>query len=65
MAKLGTHNKPIRVRVQNEERMVEVASICEKNKWIFICGLEPDKPEDISDLDYMLNPRRSMERNRK
>ena len=57
MAKLGTSGNPIRLRVQNEMRMAEVVSICEKNKWIFICGIEFNQPEDISELEYMLNPK--------
>jgi preprotein translocase subunit SecA len=57
MGKLGTSGNPIRLRVNNERRMEEVVSICEKNNWIFICGIEPDYPEDISELEYMLNPK--------
>ena len=56
MAKLGTDKKPAIVRVQNEHRAQEVSSIFDKNGWIFILGIEPDKPEDISDLDKLLNP---------
>jgi SWIM/SEC-C metal-binding protein len=56
MAKLGTEKKPAVVRVQTEERLREVGSIFEKHGWIFIAGLEPDKPEDISDLERLLNP---------
>ncbi len=56
MAKLGTENKPAIVRVQNEYRAQEVASIFDKNGWKFILGIEPDKPEDISDLEKLLNP---------
>ena len=56
MAKLGTEKKPITVRVQTEERAKEIASLCEEHGWIFIIGLEPDKPEDISDIDRLLHP---------
>lgn len=56
MGKLGTKRTPIRVRVKTESRMAEVAEICEKNNWIYICGIEPDQVEDITDLEYMLNP---------
>lgn len=58
MKKLGTSGDPIIVRVTTEERMEEIAGICEKNNWIFLCGLEPDKPEDISDLEFMLDPKK-------
>jgi len=56
MAKLGTEKKPAVVRVQDEHRAEEIASIFNKNGWTFILGIEPDKPEDISDLEKLLNP---------
>ncbi len=56
MAKLGTNKRPIRFQVQTEERLGEIASICEDNGWIFFGGLEPEEPEDIRELEYMLNP---------
>jgi SWIM/SEC-C metal-binding protein len=54
--KLGTEKNPAVVRVQTEERMKEVASIFEENGWEYTVGLEPDKPEDINDLERLLNP---------
>ncbi len=58
MAKFGTEKKPAIVRVQDEHRAEEIASIFNKNGWKFILGIEPDKPEDISDLEKLLNPPR-------
>ncbi len=55
-AKLGTKKRPAVVNVQTEERMKEVSSEFEKNGWIYTIGLEPDKPEDITDLEILLNP---------
>jgi len=57
MAKLGTSGNPIRFRVNNEQRMEEVVLICENNNWKFICGIEEDQEEDISEVEYMLNPK--------
>lgn len=57
MAKLGTHKRPIRFRAQTEERLKELSHLCDRNGWIFIGGFEPDKPEDIREVEYMLNPR--------
>ena len=54
--KLGTKRKPAVVIVQTEERLKEVASIFEENGWKYTIGLEPDKPEDITDLEILLNP---------
>jgi len=55
-AKLGTEKKPALVSVQTEERLKEVSSIFEEKGWNYIIGLEPDKPEDINDLEVLLNP---------
>ena len=59
-AKLGTEKKPAVVQVQTEERLKEVSSIFEEKGWNYIIGLEPDKPEDIADLEILLNPRKPM-----
>ena len=55
-AKLGTEKKLAAVNVQTEERLKEVASLFEERGWKYTIGLEPDKPEDISDLEILLNP---------
>jgi len=55
-AKLGTAKNPAVVNVQTEERLKELASIFEENGWKYTIGLEPDKPEDIADLERLLNP---------
>jgi SWIM/SEC-C metal-binding protein len=47
--KLGTEKRPAVVNVQTEERLKEVA-------WQYKIGLEPDKPEDITDLEILLDP---------
>ena len=54
-ARLGTEKRPAAVHVQTEKRLKEVSSIFEENGWKFIVGLEPDEPEDIADLDLLLN----------
>jgi len=56
MARLGTKKRPIIVRVHTEEKAKYVADTCEKYGWTYIIGFEADKPEDISDLERMLNP---------
>jgi SWIM/SEC-C metal-binding protein len=55
-AKIGTEKKPAVVSVQTEERLQEVATIFEENGWKYTIKLEPDKPEDIIDLERLLNP---------
>jgi len=56
MAKLGTKKRPVRFRVQTEERLQEIALLCDKNGWIFVGEFEPDEPEDLCEVEYLLNP---------
>ena len=56
MAKLGTEKKPIIVRVNSDERQEYVMEVYKERGWNYIIGFEPDMPEDISDLERMLNP---------
>jgi SWIM/SEC-C metal-binding protein len=56
MPKLGSKRRPITVRVQTQERAAEIAAICNEQGWYFIAGVEPDKPEDTSDIERKLNP---------
>jgi len=56
MAKLGSEKRPLVVQVQTEERASEIASICHEHGWYYIIGFEPDKAEDISDVERLLNP---------
>jgi SWIM/SEC-C metal-binding protein len=56
MAKLGESGRPAVVRVQTLERAEEILSICNLHGWKVIVGLEPDHPEDIFDVERLLNP---------
>ena len=51
--KLGTEKNPAVVNVKSKKRMEEVTSIFEKQGWKYKIGLEPDKPEDINDLEIL------------
>lgn len=55
MAKPGTHKKPAVVRVGSEARAQEIMRICNENGWQVIVGIEPDEPENISDVKWLLN----------
>ena len=57
MKKLGTHKNPIILRANSDERIQEITAICKQNNWQFICEISYDEPEDISELEYMLNPK--------
>lgn len=54
MAKLGTDKKPAILRVATEERANEIYTQCERYGWQVIIGIEPDKPEDISDFQRLM-----------
>ncbi len=54
-ARLGTEKNPARVRVKTKKRMKEVAGIFEKNGWKHIIELDRKKPEDIADMEALLN----------
>ena len=53
--KLGTEKNPAVVHVKTKKRMKELADIFEKNGWKYKIELEKDKPEDINDLEILLN----------
>ena len=54
-AKFGTQKNPAVVNVQTEERVKELGTVFEENGWKYVIKLEPDKPEDIKDLEILLN----------
>ncbi len=56
MARLGSDKNPIIVCVQNSKRGEYVTETCASQGWHYIIGIEPDKPEDITDLERALNP---------
>lgn len=58
--KLGTEKNPAVVRVKTKKRMKEVAAMFEEHGWKYTIGLEPDKPEDIGDLEILLNPAKTV-----
>ena len=55
MSKLGTKSKPARVRVQTEEKAVEIMALFNQKGWQVIVGIEPDKEENIDDVEKLLN----------
>jgi len=56
MAKLGSHKRPAIIRVQTPERAQNLMQICYENEWQVIVGIEPDKEEDITDIQRLMNP---------
>ena len=60
MAKLGSKKRPATGHVQTVERAGERLSLCDDRGWIAIIEIEPDKPEDISEVERLLNPPRPL-----
>jgi hypothetical protein len=54
MAKLGTTKRPAVVRVRTQKRAVEIVGLCNEHNIEAIVGIEPDKAEDISDVEMAL-----------
>ena len=55
-ARLGTPKKPAVVTVQTKKRLKEVTSIFEEKGWSHTVELDPDKPEDLTDLETLQHP---------
>ncbi|MBU1340572.1 MAG: SEC-C domain-containing protein [Proteobacteria bacterium] len=53
---LGTQKNPAVVTVQTQDRVKEVEATFEENGWAYTIELDPDKPENITDLEILLNP---------
>jgi len=56
MAHLGTERNPLRLRVRDKAHAMALIALCQERGWKAIVGIEPDKPEDTSDLDKKLHP---------
>jgi len=56
MGKLGSEKQPAVARVKSQKRAEEILSICSRHGWKVIVGIEPNKPEDISDVERLLHP---------
>ena len=54
--KPGTKRNPAIVYVQTEERKNEIKAIFQENDWVSKIIIAPERPEDISTLEFLLNP---------
>lgn len=55
MARLGSDAQPARARVQTLPRAHEIVSLCDQYGWKVVVGVEPDKPEDVSEVAQLLS----------
>lgn len=56
MARIGTSKHPAVARVRTEKRAHDIVDLCDEHNIKVIVGIEPDKPEDISDVELALSP---------
>jgi SWIM/SEC-C metal-binding protein len=54
-AKLGTKKNPAVVHVKTKKHLKEVTAIFEEHGWEYKVELDKSKPEDITDLEILLN----------
>ena len=54
MAKLGSKKHPAIARVRSMEKAQEILKLCNEHGWQAIVRIEPDKPEDVSDVKKLL-----------
>ena len=54
--KLGSEKNPAIVQVQSEARSTEVKAVFEKHGWKYRIRIEPDKAEDVGDLERLQHP---------
>jgi hypothetical protein len=57
MSRLGTTRKPAVVRVRTPERARDILDLCELQGWKVIVGVEPDRPEDVTDVERLAGDR--------
>lgn len=55
-AKLGTPKNPAVVSVQTKARAKELETVFAENGWAHTIQVEADTPENIADLELLLNP---------
>ena len=55
-AKLGTEKNPAKVSVKTKKKQKELAAQFEANGWHCQIEVAKDKPEDLTDLDILMNP---------
>jgi SWIM/SEC-C metal-binding protein len=56
--KLGSEKNPAIVHVQSEARCTEVSATFEQPGWNYRIEIEPDKAEDVGDLERLLHPQK-------
>jgi SWIM/SEC-C metal-binding protein len=58
LAKLGSEKNPASIRVQSDARLKELRETFENHGWQYRVEVAPDKPEEVGDLERLLNPQK-------
>jgi SWIM/SEC-C metal-binding protein len=58
MTRLGSKKRPAVIRVPTQERAQEFIDACAQHDWELIVGIEPEQPEDVTDVLKLLHPER-------
>lgn len=56
MARIGTEKRPAFLRVQTAERANQLVDLCAEHDLCYVLKVEPNEPEDITDIERALNP---------
>lgn len=56
MAKLGSEKRPARATVQTMQKAQKVVALCTARGWQVVVGIEPNMPEDMADVERLLDP---------
>lgn len=56
MAKLGSEKRPARATVRTMEQAQQIVARCGARGLHVVVGIEPHAPEDIDEVEHMLNP---------
>ena len=54
MARLGSEKRPALVRVRTVDRADRLLDLCNDHGWTVVIGVEPDQPEDVSDIEALV-----------
>lgn len=55
-AKVSSQKRPAIVQVKNDQKAAEIQKICDDNEWFVKINIKPGEPEDVSAVDQLLNP---------
>ena len=64
-AKVGSQKRPALVQVKNDQKAAKLQKICDDNDWSVKININPDLAEDVSAVDQLLNPPKTIKAEKK